>query len=363
MRHARSGTLVTIALSAILIGILLGLLAPHAVQSVITPSLAATAATPPKPGAAPAGHGHGAAAGKQDHVIQRGKDLFGQYCANCHGPAGKGDGPSGAGLPIKPQDLTDGRVLNALPDHFLMRVIGEGGQSVGLSPLMPAFTPYLNDIQMREIVAYVRTLAAPAYDPAKVLPVATVRQGPRQPIFFSHVIHAGSFQIECQYCHANARRGPSAGLPSVERCMGCHKIIAAQGNPEVTKLHQYWERQEPIPWERIFKVPEYAQFPHKPHVQAGVQCQTCHGRIEAMEQVHAETGQHIVNDLANLALLPVPGRKLTMGWCVECHRKANDGGVAAIQNVAELPRPSVAIPPGTETKKRQAPLDCVSCHH
>jgi DNA-directed RNA polymerase subunit RPC12/RpoP len=139
-------------------------------------------------------------------------------------------------------------------------------------------------------VAYVRTLAQPAYDPKGVLPVATTRQGPEQPIFFSHVIHAGSYQIACQYCHSGARRSNAAGVPSVERCMGCHKIVAAEGNPEVKKLHGYWDRQEPIPWVRIFKVPEHAQFTHKQHVQAGVQCQTCHGRIEAMERVHAETG-------------------------------------------------------------------------
>jgi hypothetical protein len=196
-----------------------------------------------------------------------------------------------------------------------------------------------------------------------VLPVATKRQGPVQPIFFSHVIHAGSYQIACQYCHAGARRSSAAGLPSVERCMGCHKIVAAQGNPEVQKLHDYWARKEPIPWVRIFKVPEHAQFTHKPHVQAGVQCQTCHGRVEAMERVHAETGQSIVNDLMNLALIPAKPPKLTMGWCVECHRTANAKGVQAVQTAADAPIPSVHAPPGAESARRNAPLECVTCHH
>jgi hypothetical protein len=213
------------------------------------------------------------------------------------------------------------------------------------------------------VIAYVRTLAQPAYDPAKVLPVATRRQGPEQPIFFSHVIHAGSYQIACQYCHANARRSSAAGVPSVERCMGCHKIVAAQGNPEVQKLHGYWERKEPIPWVRIFKVPEHAQFTHRQHVQAGVQCQTCHGRIEAMERVHAETGQSIVNDLLNLALVPTKPPKLTMGWCVECHRTANEKGVQAVQTAADAPIPSVFAPAGSESVRRRAPLECVTCHH
>ena len=183
-------------------------------------------------------------------------------------------------------------MLNPLPDYFLHRVISQGGQSVGLSPLMPAFTPYLSDVQIDEVIAYVRTLAEPAFDPHNVLPIPAKREGPVQPIFFSHVIHAGSMQIDCQYCHSErAARARSAGVPSVERCMGCHKIVANQGNPEVEKLKGYWERKEPIPWVRIFKLPEYAEFPHKPHVQAGLQCQTCHGRIEAMERVHAQTGR------------------------------------------------------------------------
>jgi hypothetical protein len=195
------------------------------------------------------------------------------------------------------------------------------------------------------------------------LPIATKREGPVQPILFSHVIHTGSYQIACQYCHANARRSSDAGVPSVEKCMGCHKIVAAQGNEQVQKLHGYWEKQQPIPWIRIFRIPEYVQFPHKNHVQAGLVCQTCHGRIEAMEQVHAKTGQNIANDLMNLAAMPVPGPKLTMGWCVECHRAVNEKGVQAVQPTPDAwgtaPRPATA----DDKKPRNAPLECVACHH
>lgn len=350
MRVARSAVVGSAAIAAVLIGILIGF-----------PISAAKSATAPARGEKPAA-GHGGE-GLDPRIIERGKLTFGQYCANCHGAEGKGDGIAGQNLPIKPQNLTEGRILNALPDHFLHSIIAHGGQSVGLSPLMPNFTPFLNEVQIREVIAYVRTLAEPAFDPKAVLPVATTRQGPEQPIFFSHVIHAGSYQIACQYCHANARRSSTAGLPSVERCMGCHKIVAAQGNPEVTKLQGYWERQEPIPWMRIFKIPEHAQFNHRAHVQAGVQCQTCHGRVEAMERVYAETGQHIVNDLMNLALVPAPPRKLTMGWCVECHRTANVKGVQGIQTAADAPIPSVFPAPGSESARRNAPLECVTCHH
>jgi Cytochrome c, mono- and diheme variants len=187
--------------------------------------------------------GHSATAHAE--VLQRGQHMFVQYCASCHGESGKGDGPGGANLAIKPQDLTVGAVMNPLTDEFLHRAISDGPQSVGLSSLMPPFKPQLSDRQIDEIIQYIRTMAQPPYDPAKVLPIATKREGPVQPIFFSHVIHTGSYQIACQYCHANARRSSDAGIPSVEKCMGCHKIVAAQGNEQVQKLQGFWEKQQP----------------------------------------------------------------------------------------------------------------------
>jgi hypothetical protein len=148
-------------------------------------------------------------------------------------------------------------------------------------------------------------LAAPAPESAA--------QGPPQPIAFSHKLHAGNYKIDCQYCHADARRSTYAGIPSVKRCMGCHAIAGAD-KPEVQKVQQFWKEAQPIPWIRLHKVPGYVSFPHKRHVAAGVTCQTCHGPVETMV-VLARTAP------------------LTMGWCVDCHTA------------------------------RQGPLDCVSCHH
>src|SRR6476646_644215 len=98
-----------------------------------------------------------------------------------------------------------------------------------------------------------------------------------QPIAFPHSVHVQTYKIECQYCHADARRSEYAGLPSVERCQGCHKIIGAQDNPEIAKIHDYAKRGQPIPWVRIFKLPEFTFFPHRAHVRFGLECQTCHG--------------------------------------------------------------------------------------
>jgi hypothetical protein len=159
-----------------------------------------------------------------------------------------------------------------------------------------------------------------------------------QPINFPHNVHVQQYRIDCQYCHADARRSEYAGLPSVARCMGCHKITAAD-RPEIKKLAEYATRNEPIPWVRVWKIPEFTYFPHKAHVRAGVRCQTCHGPVETMTTVGADTGQQLGNDLLYLVGLKPPPPLLTMGWCIECHRREN------------------------ATHGTHAPLDCVTCHH
>ena len=283
---------------------------------------------------------HGAAAPEApSRAVVAGRELYAVHCAACHGPEGRGDGPSAAGLATKPTDFTDGRIMNPLPDEVLVNVILRGGPAEGLAPTMPPFGAYLGEAQALDLVAYLRTLARPPFQPGQAAPVVVVPGAPAQPIFFSHLIHAGSFGIPCLYCHADARRSEYAGLPSVGRCLGCHKIIGAQDNPEIAKIAGYAERGEPIPWVRVFKVPEFTHFPHKPHVRAGVACQTCHGPIERMRVVGADTGPSLLNDFAHLVGLRPGAPPLSMGWCLECHRTQN------------------------RTQGTQAPLDCIRCHH
>jgi hypothetical protein len=159
-----------------------------------------------------------------------------------------------------------------------------------------------------------------------------------QPIEFPHNTHVQTYRIDCQYCHSDARRSEYAGIPSVERCMGCHRITAAD-RPEIQKLADYANRREPIPWVRVYKLPEFTYFPHKAHVRAEVGCQECHGPVESMTTVGAVTGPNLVNDLLHLVGLRPSPPPLSMGWCVDCHREQN------------------------ATRNTQAPLDCVACHH
>jgi hypothetical protein len=159
-----------------------------------------------------------------------------------------------------------------------------------------------------------------------------------QPIAFPHNVHVQTYKIDCQYCHTDARRSEYAGIPSVERCMGCHKITAAD-RPEIKKLAEFAAKQQPIPWTRVYKLPEFTHFPHKAHIRAEVRCQTCHGAVETMTTVGATTGPTLVNDALNLAGFRPSSPPLTMGWCIECHREQN------------------------ATRGTQAPMDCVACHH
>ena len=125
------------------------------------------------------------------------------------------------------------------------------------------------------------------------------KNAPVQPIEFSHRIHATDNQIPCEYCHVYADRTPSAGVPSVSKCMGCHQSIATD-RPEVQKIHSYWEAQQPIPWIKVHDVPDFVYFTHKRHIKAGLQCQECHGPIETQDRVTRTAS-------------------LRMPWCVECH--------------------------------------------
>ncbi len=151
---------------------------------------------------------------------------------------------------------------------------------------------------------------------------------PVQPIHYSHRVHAGINGIDCKYCHSSARSSKTAGIPSLNVCMNCHKNISEVSDTtntdghgkafydlQIQKLYDAvgWDKtaqkytgvQRPVKWVRIHNLPDFAYFNHSQHVTvAGVQCQTCHGPVETFE---------VMKQFA----------PLTMGWCIDCHRKTD----------------------------------------
>jgi cytochrome c2 len=151
---------------------------------------------------------------------------------------------------------------------------------------------------------------------------------PVQPIHYSHKIHAGDNEINCKYCHSAARVSKNAGIPSLNVCMNCHKSIAevaettatpeyskAFYDAEIQKLYKavgwdatsqsYTGKTEPVKWVRIHNLPDFVYFNHSQHVTvAGIECQTCHGPVQEFE---------IMKQFS----------PLTMGWCINCHRKTD----------------------------------------
>ncbi|MGL4346527.1 MAG: cytochrome c3 family protein [Chitinophagaceae bacterium] len=139
---------------------------------------------------------------------------------------------------------------------------------------------------------------------------------PKQPIFFSHEVHAGINQINCLYCHGNAEKEKSATIPSMNVCMNCHNQIKEyigpdlfdmegkkiDGTAEIKKLLDMNAQGKNIEWVRVHNLAAFVYFSHEQHVKVGdQQCQTCHGNVQNMNEV---------KQVSNL----------TMGWCVNCHR-------------------------------------------
>ena len=176
-----------------------------------------------------------------------------------------------------------------------------------------------------------------------------VQQGyaPKQPIAFSHKIHAGEYEIDCKYCHVGVTKGKNATIPSVNICMNCHNQIkqgSFTGEGEIAKIVSAFENNKPIEWVRIHNLPDLAYFNHAQHVNVGgVECQTCHGPIETMDVVR----QHSL---------------LTMGWCIDCHRKTdvNTRGNEYYDNLVEIHKKSSKAP---MTVEDQGGLECAKCHY
>ena len=166
---------------------------------------------------------------------------------------------------------------------------------------------------------------------------------PTQPIAFSHKIHAGQYEIDCNYCHTGVNISKSANIPSVNICMNCHGVINTD-KPEIQKILTAYEEKRPIEWVRVHNLPDLSYFNHSQHVAVGgLECSTCHGPIEEMEVVYQYA-------------------ELTMGWCINCHRETdvNAKGNKYYDNLVELHKSSSKKPLKVEDI---GGLECSKCHY
>jgi len=167
-----------------------------------------------------------------------------------------------------------------------------------------------------------------------------------QPVQFDHRHHVLDDGIDCRYCHSTVDRAPSAGIPSTALCMNCHSQVWNK-SPRLEPVRQSYFTGQPIPWIRVHRLPDFVYFDHSIHVNKGVGCETCHGRVDQMPAIEQVA-------------------PLTMSWCLDCHRDPapNLRPLDQVTAMGWSPGPDPATQ-GPELMKRldvHARTNCTTCH-
>ena len=136
-----------------------------------------------------------------------------------------------------------------------------------------------------------------------------------QPVAFPHSLHVSVVGLDCRYCHDSVDKSSFADIPPTQTCMSCHSQIRTD-SALLAPVRQSWETGEPIQWNRVHDVPDFVYFDHHIHVNKGVGCETCHGRVDQMGvAVKAET--------------------MYMSWCLECHEQP-EKYLRPVENVYDM---------------------------
>jgi cytochrome c551/c552 len=194
------------------------------------------------------------------------------------------------------------------------------------------------NLKLVSVLGFVLTCVVVYYGSEELFKVGLIPEGynPEQPIEFNHSIHAGTNEIDCQYCHNSASKSKSAGIPTVNVCMNCHKGIqegasGEKGTKEIAKIHKaagydiekraYTGKTEPIKWVKVHNMPDHVYFNHAQHVTVGgLECENCHGDVKTYTTGRV-SGTETINNLKleGKKIIKLTKPLLTMGWCIECH--------------------------------------------
>jgi hypothetical protein len=178
-------------------------------------------------------------------------------------------------------------------------------------------------------------------------PYARGMQDPvEQPIQFDHRHHTRDEGIDCRYCHNTVDRSPAAGIPATQLCLNCHSQVWNK-SPLLEPVRESFFKNTPIKWNRVYQVPEFVYFNHSIHVNKGVGCVSCHGRVDQQPAVEKAT-------------------PLTMGWCLECHRRpeANIRPLEEVTNMEWQPQgdPEEAGRLQAAKNNVHTRTSCTTCH-
>ncbi len=211
---------------------------------------------------------------------------------------------------VRPTDLVD--ALQGVPD-------GEQALAVDHSIVRGGSLEELPEALPRRLLAVAGgVVAVIALLFAYLMLRGQAQAAPPQPIDFSHQKHTEA-DIQCLFCHSGAMRSAVASVPSVQKCVGCHQKFVPEKERdqiEAEKLMDAWKNGETIRWNRVYDMPDFVYFSHRPHIRNGVNCETCHGDVSNMGSAQA-----VYN--------------VNMGFCLDCHRQQ--------ERAAQL-------------------IDCVACH-
>lgn len=169
-----------------------------------------------------------------------------------------------------------------------------------------------------------------------------------QPVEFSHEHHVTGLGIDCRYCHTSVEESPFAGIPPTETCMTCHSQIWTEA-PMLEPVRSSWRTGEPMRWNRVHDVPDFAFFDHSIHVAKGIGCVSCHGQVDQMP-------------------LTWKSQTLFMQWCLDCHRNPYPH-VRPRNAVFDMnwtpdadPATQAAIEAAHESVRVQGLTNCSACH-